>query len=107
MGQSRSNFAVTGSARLGKGAGVSIAAVVDSFVVGVAKPEPQIFVHALDGLEVGPDKAIHVGDSVRYDVEGARAAGVHPLHFDPYGSCPAGDHDHVAQLGDVLAWIEK
>ncbi len=93
--------------QVGAGAGVRVAAVVDSFLVGYAKPDPRIFGHALASLGVASDRAIHVGDSVRYDVEGARAAGVYPLHFDPYRFCAATDHDHVMQLRDVPAWIAR
>jgi len=43
-----------------------------------------------------------VGDTVRYDVSGARAAGLFPVHFDPYNLCQdQGDHAHVACLADV------
>lgn len=93
--------------QVGAGAGVPIASVVDSFVIGCAKPDPRIFDHALACLGVAPENAIHVGDSVRYDVEGARAAGVFPVHLDPYGLCVATDHDHVEELGGVVRWVNK
>ena len=44
--------------------------------VGYMKPHPQIFEHALDLLDVAPSEAIMVGDSLRADVEGARALGM-------------------------------
>ena len=50
--------------------------VVSSAVVGVPKPSPAIFRVALDVAGVGPAQALHVGDSMASDVEGARAAGV-------------------------------
>ena len=49
--------------------------------------------------------AVHVGDMASADVDGAHAAGVRPLHMDPFGDCPypAGHHEHVRSLGDVVA----
>ena len=51
-------------------------AVVTSAAVGAAKPDPAIFERGLAAAGVGPDEATHVGDSVREDVDGARAAGI-------------------------------
>ena len=84
--------------------GIPVGVVVDSAVVGVAKPDPAIFRIALDALGVPPGASVlHVGDSVRYDVAGARAAGLQPVHLDPHGFCPAPDgHEHVTSLA-VLA----
>jgi putative hydrolase of the HAD superfamily len=79
--------------------------VIDSTVVGYAKPQPEIFGLALEKLNVSPDKAVHVGDTAWADVDGAHAAGVRPLHLDPFGDCPdaAGHHEHVRSLADVVA----
>ncbi len=86
--------------------GVNVAAVLDSAVVGVSKPDPHIFTLALDALGL-PDAdrsaIVHVGDSLRYDVTGALAAGVRPLHLDPHGFCPAPNgHEHLRRLDDLL-----
>jgi putative hydrolase of the HAD superfamily len=74
-------------------------------VVGVAKPDPRIFGLALDSLGVeASENVLHVGDSLRYDVTGALAAGLRPVHLDPYGFCPDPDgHEHVRSLLDVPA----
>jgi putative hydrolase of the HAD superfamily len=60
-----------------------------------------VFDPALDALGVEPDRAIYVGDSFRYDVGGARARGLHPVHLDPY-DLHAGDHDRVLSLAEVV-----
>jgi len=91
-------------------AGVPVSVIVDSAVVGVAKPDPAIFRIALDALGVLADRSVlHVGDSLRYDVAGAHAAGLQPVHMDPYGFCPAPDgHPHIrslAELGDIESAI--
>jgi putative hydrolase of the HAD superfamily len=82
---------------------IRMGVVLDSAVVGVAKPDPAIFRIALETLRLPAEGTVwHVGDSVRYDVAGARAAGVRPVHLDPYGFCPAPDgHTHVRSLAGV------
>jgi putative hydrolase of the HAD superfamily len=54
-------------------------AVVASAVVGAAKPDPLIFERALAEAGCEAADAVHVGDSVENDVEGARRVGIRPL----------------------------
>jgi len=50
--------------------------------VGVYKPDPVIFQHALDGLGVlDPSRAVHVGDLLRTDVAGALAMGMGAVRY--------------------------
>lgn len=89
--------------QVGAGEGVPVVVVLDSFVVGIEKPDPAIFHRALDALGASADRAIHVGDTGWADVAGARAAGVRPVHLDPHGFCPRpDDHDHVRSLDEVV-----
>ena len=62
-------LAETGLAELVDGA-------VASAELGVAKPDPRIFAHALALAGTRADAAWHVGDSLDADVGGARAAGL-------------------------------
>jgi putative hydrolase of the HAD superfamily len=80
-----------------------VAIVVDSHVVGVEKPDPKIFEIALAALDVEAAGAVYVGDTVYFDVDGARAAGLTPVHVDPFEDCPARDHPHVRSLADFVA----
>jgi putative hydrolase of the HAD superfamily len=70
-----------------------------SGAVGLAKPDPALFRVALERAGVGPHEAVHVGDSLRADVQGAHAAGfrgvllVRPRDDD--------DDDHGATPPDV------
>lgn len=92
--------------QVGAGHGVAVTVVLDSFVVGIEKPQAGIFHQALTALGVAPERAIHVGDTGWADVAGARAAGVRPVHLDPYGFCPIpDDHDHVRDLDGVVALV--
>jgi putative hydrolase of the HAD superfamily len=88
--------------QVGQGPGVSVLTIVDSGVVGVAKPDPTIFDFALPVLGLDPSDVIYVGDSGKYDVRSAEAAGMIPLHFDPFGLCNEVDHAHVTTVGGVL-----
>jgi putative hydrolase of the HAD superfamily len=53
--------------------------VVTSAELGVPKPDPKIFEHALGLAGAAPRDALHAGDDVEADVEGARAAGITPV----------------------------
>jgi len=67
-------------ARLGLDA--HLAVVVHSAGVGASKPDPRPFAVALERLAVATGDALHVGDHLREDVEGARAAGLRALLLD-------------------------
>lgn len=84
--------------QVGPGAGTCVVAVIDSTVVGVAKPDPAIFRFALDAAGVPPERSLFVGDSVAIDLAGARAAGIDAVHFDPFDFCEAVDHVDVRHL---------
>ncbi|KAK3759730.1 hypothetical protein RRG08_064451 [Elysia crispata] len=49
--------------------------VIPSYVVGVEKPDKRIFQLALQNADCLPDEAIHFGDSIKKDLEGAQQAG--------------------------------
>jgi putative hydrolase of the HAD superfamily len=106
-GTVEAQLAVDGICQVGPGPGVSVAAVLDSSVVGVAKPDPSIFRLALDALGVDAAEAIHVGDTPAADVAGARAAGVTPVLVDPYDLHPAVDCRRVRSLADVPAIVRE
>ncbi len=89
------------------GVAVKVAIVVDSDRVGVAKPDPRIFQFALDALDVPAGRCVYVGDTVHFDVKGARNAGLFPVHVDPHRFCPFDDHPHVAGLGDLLPLLRS
>jgi putative hydrolase of the HAD superfamily len=59
--------------------------------VGVYKPDPTVLIHAMNLAGVQPHETIYVGDNYYADVQGARAAGMHPVLFDPKGVYPEVD----------------
>jgi FMN phosphatase YigB (HAD superfamily) len=86
-------------AQCGPGPGVAVVCVSDSGALGVAKPDPGIFLATAEALGLPPERVCHIGDSLHYDAEGAAAVGMVAVHVDPLGLCPAPEgHDHVASL---------
>ena len=51
-------------------------AIAVSADLGVRKPHPALFLHALSGVGVAPEEAAMVGDSLRKDILGAQALGM-------------------------------
>ncbi len=44
--------------------------------LGIRKPNPAIFLHALNALSIAPQEAVMVGDSLTADIAGAQALGI-------------------------------
>jgi putative hydrolase of the HAD superfamily len=89
--------------QVGNGAGVPVRCVVDSFVVGVAKPDPEIFTFGLTALGLPAARVAYVGDSVTMDVGGATAAGLLPLLLDPYDDHPGSRFGRLHDLAELVS----
>jgi putative hydrolase of the HAD superfamily len=59
--------------------------IIDSTVVGIAKPDPRVFQLGLRAAGAAADEAVCVGDSYFVDVLGARQVGMGAVLFDPGG----------------------
>jgi putative hydrolase of the HAD superfamily len=70
---------------------------ISSFHHGKTKPHASIFRAALELLEVAPDEAAMVGDTVEDDVEGARAVGIRAILIDRLCRYP----EFVPRLDDL------
>jgi len=77
-----------------------VAAIVDSALVGISKPDPAIFEPALTALGTNRTRTLYVGDTVHADVRGATAAGMPVVQLDPLDL--HADHDHW-RLPDLVA----
>ncbi|MEY4173728.1 MAG: hypothetical protein RI900_893 [Actinomycetota bacterium] len=89
----------SGVCQAGDGPHTPVRVVIDSHLVGVAKPDPRIFDFALEHFPgVARERIAYVGDSVTMDVGGARAAGLHPILLDPYDDHPDADFDRLQSL---------
>lgn len=62
-----------------------IAHYFDAFVfsdeTGIAKPHPEAFRRALDGIGGVADRAVHIGDIERTDIRGAKEAGMKAILY--------------------------
>ena len=56
--------------------------IVVSCEVGFAKPSPVIFEHTAKKLGIAPEHIVHIGDSAKEDVAGAKVAGLGALLID-------------------------
>lgn len=61
---------------------------VISGMVGVEKPDPEIYRIAVDRAGVDPGRAVHVGDSPAMDIEPSGAIGMVPVLIDRVGRYP-------------------
>ncbi|MDH5449125.1 MAG: HAD family hydrolase [Candidatus Bathyarchaeota archaeon] len=70
-----------------------------------AKPDKEIFLYALDQLGVRSNEALFIGDSVKYDYEGAKRAGLKPFVIDREGKAPS-QCDKMRSLTEVLSFVK-
>ena len=81
------------------------AQVFDSAIVGVEKPDPEIFHIALGELGIQPGECLYVGDIFMYDVQGANRAGIAAVHIDNpglYQEWPGVHFGHISELAEAL-----
>jgi putative hydrolase of the HAD superfamily len=68
------------------------------------KPEKEIFAYALNVLNVNPNEALFVGDTVEYDYEGARKAGLKALLIDREDKIN-GNIEKIHDLREILTIV--
>ncbi len=73
--------------------------IVNSEMAGVKKPNPEIFMLALESAKVRPEKALMIGDNLEADILGAQAVGIQALHYNAHND-PA--HDHCTMIHDLI-----
>ena len=76
-------------------------AVLDSAIVGVEKPHPEIFQLALAGAQVAPAEAVFVGDTNATDVGGAQLAGLHGVLIDRINAYPHAEGPRISLLPEL------
>lgn len=73
--------------------------------IGVTKPQPGIFAHALEALGVDAGVALHAGDNPHHDVAGARDHGMRSVWVNRRGGRFDGPGDadaEVSHLGELV-----
>ena len=84
-GQIEEILSRSGICQVGDGPLPQVRCIIDSDVVGIAKPDPRIFDFALPYFTgIDTSRIAYVGDSVVMDIGGAQAAGLTPILVDPY-----------------------
>jgi len=79
---------------------------VTSAEVGAEKPNPPVFLAALERASVTADMAIHVGDQYEVDVAGARRLGIAPVLLDRNNVYPdITDCPRIRSLIEITAYI--
>lgn len=83
----------------------SLEFVIDSAIVGVEKPNPEIFHLATRAAETEPERCVYVGDIYAVDIEGARRAGLQGVLLDPMFLHAEFPCPKIARLPDILALL--
>lgn len=105
-GQVEAELRRGGICQTGPGIGAEMRVVIDSHVVGVAKPDPAIFDHALAHFaEFDRTRILYVGDSVTMDIGAAGAAGLHPVLIDPYDDHQGAEFERIAGVVEIVDWF--
>jgi putative hydrolase of the HAD superfamily len=76
--------------------------IFDSHVVGIEKPDPRFFHHALDLSGARAETTVHVGDLYHVDVVGARSAGIAAILLDVANLYADYDCRRVRSLAEVV-----
>ena len=80
--------------------------VVSSGDVGADKPNPPIFLVALQRAGVEASETVHVGDQYRLDVVGAREVGISPILIDRYDLYPdVTDCPRINTLSQITEYL--
>ncbi len=81
--------------------------IVTSGEAGADKPQPRVFLMALERAGVEASEAVHVGDQYKIDAVGAMGVGIKPIIIDRNDSYPeVTDCPRIRSLSEVTEYIE-
>ncbi|WP_293935251.1 YjjG family noncanonical pyrimidine nucleotidase [Sphingobacterium sp. UBA6645] len=69
--------------------------IVISEIIGINKPDPRIFEHALQNGQALREQAVMIGDNIDADVRGAQNAGIEAIFFNPLEVEKPGDVNYM------------
>jgi putative hydrolase of the HAD superfamily len=81
--------------------------VIDSAEIGIEKPDPRIFEHALERLTARPESTVHVGDIYNVDIVGAQAAGIRAILLDPLNLYAEYSCERVRSLDHLVERLQQ
>jgi putative hydrolase of the HAD superfamily len=108
VSNSKSDWAVRAIAER-RGIGKFLNTIVTSAALKIRKPRPEIFMHALDALNVKPRESVFIGDSVQADVAGANSMGIRSIHVrrkpvdSDWLNKPSATVTSLSQIVDVIS----
>ena len=79
--------------------------IVDSHLIGIRKPNPEIFYRFSRVYEIDPTTCVHIGDSPDTDEQLALSVQAVPVLYDPLGCLPAKGY-RISRLGEVIELIK-
>jgi putative hydrolase of the HAD superfamily len=80
--------------------------LIDSHREGLEKPDPRLFLRALERAGAEAHSTVHVGDIFHVDVVGARAAGIRAVLLDAANLYGAHDCERVGSLTEFVDRLE-
>ena len=70
--------------------------------INIKKPNPEIFLYALKKAGATAEESLMIGDEMAVDIDGARAAGIDQVFFNPSGQEDPGERTYeVRHLSDI------
>jgi|GEM_PF-4874835 len=78
--------------------------IIDSWIIGIHKPDPEIYTYTANELGVDITRCLHIGDSYRNDYEAGKKAGANVLLFRPYEKK---SENSIQSLLDIIPKVKK
>ncbi|WP_400080947.1 YjjG family noncanonical pyrimidine nucleotidase [Winogradskyella sp. R77965] len=79
--------------------------ITNSEMVGVKKPNPKIFNHALHLANARTNESVMIGDSVEADIEGAHKVGMDTIHFDYKDAHNNHSYKRITSLNAIVNYL--
>lgn len=96
-----------GVCQIGEGPLASVRIIVDSGVLGIAKPDPRIMAPAIEALGLSAEHVLYVGDTVHADVVGATNAGMQVVQLDPFDHHAGYPHPRVRDVAHLVSLLTE
>lgn len=80
--------------------------IVSSELVGISKPNPEIFLHTAQKLEVTPEHCLYIGDHPINDIQGAENAGMQSLWMEGFHTPVQPIERKIQNLVEVLDYLK-
>ncbi|KGT47607.1 HAD family hydrolase [Acinetobacter sp. HR7] len=80
--------------------------IISSGLVGISKPNPEIFLHTAEKLEVAPEHCLYIGDHPINDIQGAENAGMQSLWIEGFHAPVQPIERKIKNLVEVLDYLK-